>query len=78
MKEKTKDTLERIVLPAILVIALVAAAFWGAEQASLAEEYKNSTTAMYTRAFTELCDNMNNLETALGKLPEMESALKIR
>ena len=44
MKEKTKDTLERIVLPAILVIALVAAAFWGAEQASLAEEYKNSTT----------------------------------
>ena len=68
MKEKTKDTLERIVLPAILVIALVAAAFWGAEQASLAEEYKNSTTAMYTRAFTELCDNMNNLETALGKL----------
>lgn len=68
MKQKTKDTFERIVLPTILAIALVAVAFWGSEQSALAEEYKNSTTAMYTRAFTELCDNMNNLETALGKL----------
>lgn len=68
MKQKTKDTFERIVLPTILAIALVGVAFWGSEQSALAEEYKNSTTAMYTRAFTELCDNMNNLETALGKL----------
>ena len=68
MNQKTKDTLERIVLPAILAIALVAVAFWGSEQSALAEEYKTSTTAMYTRAFTELCDNINNLETALGKL----------
>lgn len=68
MKQKTKDMFERIVLPTILAIALVGVAFWGSEQSALAEEYKNSTTAMYTRAFTELCDNMNNLETALGKL----------
>ena len=68
MKEKTKDTFERIVLPTILAVALVAVAFWGAERSAMAEEYKNSTTAMYTRAFTELCDNVNNLETTLGKL----------
>ncbi len=68
MKEKTGNKLLRIALPAVLAIALVAAAFWGSEQSALAEEYKNSATAMYTRAFTELCDNMNNLETALGKL----------
>ena len=68
MERKTKDVLTRIALPALLAIALVGVAFWGAEQSALAEEYKNSTTAMYTRAFTELCDNMNNLETALGKL----------
>lgn len=68
MKERTKGAIWHIVLPAVLAIALVGVVFWGAEQSALAEQYKNTTTAMYTRAFTELCDNMNNLETAIGKL----------
>ncbi|MBE5784739.1 MAG: germination protein YpeB [Clostridiales bacterium] len=67
MREKGRNIFH-IVLPVLLTVALVGVAFWGMQQSALAKEYKTTATAMYTRAFTELTDNINNLHTALGKL----------
>lgn len=66
--EKSKRSIWHIVLPSLLTAVLVGVAFWGMQQSALAKEYKTAATAMYTRAFTELTDTVNNLHTALGKL----------
>lgn len=68
MSEKAKNIIERIVIPSVLTLALIAVAFWGAEQSALAEDYKTNVENTYRRSFTELSDNMNELEVALGKL----------
>lgn len=68
MSDKTKDIIVKVVIPLALVIAVVSLAFWGSQQRALADDYRNTTSAMYRRAFTELCDNMGDLQTALGKL----------
>lgn len=58
----------RIGVPVLLAVALAATAVWGDGQRALAEGYKQSSENMYRRAFTELCDDMSNMQTALGKL----------
>lgn len=68
MSNKTKEIIVKVVIPLALVIAVVTLAFWGSQQRALADDYKNTTVAMYRRAFTELCSNMSDLQTALGKL----------
>lgn len=73
MSEKTKDILVRVIVPLVLVIAVVSLAFWGAQQRALADEFRYTTTVLYRRAFTELCDNMDELQTALGKLRVVSS-----
>ena len=57
-----------IALPVLLAVALVATALWGDEQRTLADGYRRNSENIYRRAFTELCDDMSNMQTALGKL----------
>ena len=73
MSDKTKRIITSIVIPALLAIALVATALWANQQRTLADSYKRSTENMFRRAFTELCENMSNLQTALGKLRVVSS-----
>ncbi len=68
MSEKTKDIITKVIIPLALVVAVVALAFWGTQQRALADEYKYTASTMYRRSFTELCDNMSQLQMALGKL----------
>jgi len=68
MKEVTRERIERIFIPLGLAVALVAVSLWGAGQSALAKTYKNSTEAMYSRAFTELVDVFHQLDTKLAKL----------
>ncbi len=58
----------RIGLPLLLSVALLTTAMWGNGQRALAEGYKQAGENMYRRAFTELCDDMSNMQNALGKL----------
>ncbi len=73
MSDRARDIITKVLIPLALVIAVVSLAFWGAQQKALADDYKNTTTAMYRRAFTELCTDMGNLHTALGKLRVAQS-----
>ncbi|HOG02037.1 MAG: Sporulation protein YpeB [Firmicutes bacterium ADurb.Bin248] len=66
--EKAGHIITRVIVPLALVVAVVSLAFWGTQQRALADEYKNTATNMYKRAFNELCTDMNDLQTALGKL----------
>lgn len=61
-------TAGRIALPIALTAALIITAVWGNGQRALAENYRQQSENAYRRAFIELCDHMDNLQTALGKL----------
>lgn len=58
----------RVALPMVLAAALIVTAVWGNGQRALAENYRLNSENIYRRAFTELCDDMANMQTALGKL----------
>ncbi|HWQ58238.1 MAG TPA: PepSY1/2 domain-containing protein [Clostridia bacterium] len=73
MSDKAKEIIVKVVIPLVLVVAVISLAFWGSQQRALADEYKYTASTMYRRAFTELCDNMNDLQTALGKLRVVSS-----
>lgn len=73
MSDRTKDIITRVVIPLVLVVAVVSLAFWGAQQRALADEFRYTASTMYRRAFTELCTNMGDLQTALGKLRVVNS-----
>lgn len=73
MKERTKDLIEKIAIPVVLALALVAVSIWGATQAALAKTYQNSTESMYRRAFSELTNTFSDLTTTLGKLMVVNS-----
>ncbi len=64
----------RIALPMVLAAALIVTAVWGNGQRALAEGYRLNSENIYRRAFTELCDDMANMQTALGKLRVSSSA----
>lgn len=68
MSDKTKNIIVQAVIPIALVIAVVSLAFWGSQQRALADDYRNTTGAMYRRSFTQLCSEMGSMQTALGKL----------
>lgn len=73
MSEKTRKLILRIVLPAILGVALIVTAFWGNAQNASAEEYKRTLESIYTRNYTDLTDNMSNIESTLSKLMVVSS-----
>lgn len=73
MSDKAKNILLKIVLPSILGIALVITAFWGNAQSASAKGYKSSLESIYTRNFTDLADNMSNIEGTLSKLMVVSS-----
>lgn len=64
----TWSKLGRVALPMVLAAALIVTAVWGNGQKALAESYRQNSENIYRRAFTELCDDMANMQTALGKL----------
>lgn len=68
MKRTTADTIERIVIPALLGFALLGASVWGATRSAQAETYRQTTQAVYTRAFTELTGSFEEMTVTLGKL----------
>lgn len=68
MSEKAKKIIFMAVIPAVLAAALAAAIYWGAARDREREELETAVAAMYTRAFTELTENMYGLETSLAKL----------
>ncbi|NCB30526.1 MAG: germination protein YpeB [Clostridia bacterium] len=68
MSEKTRSTIERYVIPAVLAVALVVVSWWGMQQKASAADYKNTTESMYRRAYGDLSDNLYDMESTLAKL----------
>lgn len=71
--QKAKHIITRVIVPLALVVAVVSLAFWGTQQRALADDYRNTASNMYKRAFTELCTDMGDMQTALGKLRVVSS-----
>lgn len=61
------------VVPALLIIGLIAAGVWGHEQKTLAKTYRTTTEALYQRAFSELVNSMYELQIMLSKLMVSEA-----
>ena len=57
-----------IVLPSVLGAALIGAIIWGMMSTSKAEEYKSAAKSMYSRSYSELTSELNDLEVTLSKL----------
>ncbi len=68
MSEKIRNIIERFVIPVLLGIALVAVSLWAMQQKAMAESYKIATENMYQEAYSELADNLYDMENMLGKL----------
>lgn len=68
MSQKTRRIIERFVVPSILTAALIAVSFYGISKNSQANGYKQTTEAMYRRAFSQLCDDFSEMEVHLSKL----------
>ncbi len=73
MAEKTKNIIERILIPVLLAAALIAVSLWGSSQAAKAEELQRGTADMYKRSFMELADGFSNIEKTLSKLMVVNS-----
>ena len=58
----------RLLLPAFLGLAAVAALAWGIYQSRIRADYENQLKSMYTRSFYELVSNMDSVQTGLSKL----------
>ena len=61
------------VVPALLVVALIAAGFWGNTNRARAEELRRTNEGIYTQAYTELADSVYNMHIALSKLMVSEA-----
>lgn len=68
MNENTWRALHRVGIPVALGIALLSVSIWGAARSAKADSYEIATSNMYTRAFVELSDTMDELSITLGKL----------
>ena len=68
MTEKTKKILFMIVLPSVLALALAGSLVWGATQSAKAENLQNVTGGIYNRAYSELTEDMYDLQMTLSKL----------
>ena len=73
MADKTKNLIERILIPVLLAAALIAVSLWGSSQAARAEDYQRNTADMYKRSFMELADGFSNIEKTLSKLMVVNS-----
>ena len=71
MSEKTKNIIERYLLPGLLAIALVAVSLWATKQRAQAQSYR--TEATYAQAYGELTDDLYQLENTLSKLLAVSS-----
>lgn len=68
MSERSKRIITSYVIPGVLAIALVVVGWWGMEQKASAASYKNTTQAMYRRAYGDLSDSLYEMESNLSKL----------
>lgn len=68
MNEKTWRALQRVGVPLSLGAALLVVSLWGAARSAKADSYQIAASNMYTRAFVELADTMDELSVTLGKL----------
>ena len=73
MSEKTRNIIERYVIPTLLGVALVAVSLWAVQQKAMAESYKNTAQGMYQKAYGELTDNLYDMEAMLAKLMVVNS-----
>lgn len=73
MSTRTRSVIERYVIPGVLALALVAVSWWAMEQKASAANYKNTTEAMYRRAYGDLSDNLYDMESTLAKLLAVNS-----
>lgn len=67
MTERTKRVLA-ITIPALLSLALIVTAVWGARRSSQADEYKTAAESMYKRAYQDLSAEFDKLSNTLSKL----------
>lgn len=67
-RDKTRRILTSIVVPVVLGAALIVVSFWGAGQASKADQYRLNTENMYRRCYYELADNLSKMQVTLEKL----------
>ena len=73
MSDRAKHIIERYLIPAALVVAIVVLAWWGMGQKASAASYKNATESMYRRAYGDLSDDLYNMESTLAKLLAVNS-----
>lgn len=66
--EKWRNIRRRVMLPAFLGIAAVAALSWGVYESQLRKGYEDQIKNMYTRSFYELVNNMDGVQVQLSKL----------
>lgn len=66
--EKWRHIRRKVMVPAFLGIAAVAALSWGIYQNQLRSAYEAQIKNMYTRSFYELVDSMDNVQVRLSKL----------
>ena len=73
MSERTKNIVEKYILPALLAIALVAVSLWATKQRAQAQSYRTAVEAVYAQAYGELTDDLYELENTLSKLLAVSS-----
>ncbi|MEL7608745.1 MAG: PepSY1/2 domain-containing protein [Bacillota bacterium] len=72
-RDKRRRILTGIVVPVVLGAALIVVSFWGASQASKADQYRLNTENMYRRCYYELADNLSTMQVTLEKLMVVNS-----
>lgn len=68
MRRRSINIWLSIVLPCVLFLAFIAALIWGINRDSKAKEYKNATESMFSRAYNEFVNELNDLEVTMSKL----------
>jgi spore germination protein len=66
--EKWRSITRKVMLPALLGIAAVAALSWGIYQNQMRSDYEAQLKNVYTRSFYELVDSMGSVQDQLSKL----------
>ena len=68
LKRRTYNIWLSVVLPAVLFAALLGVLIWGLVRDAKATKYETATKSMYSRAYNELVNELNNLEVTLSKI----------
>lgn len=68
MRRRTNNIWLWVILPSILGVALICTVIWGVNMHSKAQEYETATKSMFSRAYNELVNELNELEVTLSKI----------